>query len=511
MLATMLVLLPGCQAKVVKGSFRLTGENSEAELAKFAFSVGTGKINAKFWTNELYADTRTLKMYFYCDEEWPKALSAPTCEDTVRFARENVALDLMRDGKHESEDAPYMFSLKHTLKQNIRTHYWYFMVADCSLEIYNHQAPKVYFEVSMFNRKGEHLPADEYGMWTMHFLALLVLMCGFAYLIFVQRRKKSSSIHLAFLILYGAFLCAILASFFELIHIWIYCSNGIGFPMLNLLSTFVESYADLLLTFLLISIASGWTLGSAMVPVSSLSRRGEVIHDTFLLGTFIQVMRKPMLLLRRCGSFSSIVFFGLLVGHLFLVMYSCLDTTYGGEDFDQFHDHEHTAGVIILWFRAFLGAVFWAIIGRNISGGVNLSGEMVIFMKRFRFLGGFWLFSMPILVVIASIFAPYLRHPIVTGGTLLAQSSALSFMSWLFCLSKDTIFFRKSTISAGSESLGLGVILEEEEDYEGEIEDRAFPTPAPAYTSTAPGSLTTSKASKRKPALKFFGKRVHAD
>ena len=71
------------EGKVARGTFRLTGEFSESKLAKFSFNVGRGHIEGRLRASQTYADTRDLRIYFFCDEEWPVAVAAPTCEDTV--------------------------------------------------------------------------------------------------------------------------------------------------------------------------------------------------------------------------------------------------------------------------------------------------------------------------------------------------------------------------------------------------------------------------------------------
>ena len=49
-------------------------------------------------------------------------------------------------------------NLHKPLDHYIRTHYWYAFVADCSLEMYNHQVPPIYYNITFKNSNGEHLP-----------------------------------------------------------------------------------------------------------------------------------------------------------------------------------------------------------------------------------------------------------------------------------------------------------------------------------------------------------------
>ena len=49
----------------------------------------------------------------------------------------------------------------------------------------------------------------------------------------------------------------------------------------------------------------------------------------------------------------------------------------------------------------------------------------VMFLRRLALLGGLWFWSFPFLVLLASVFAHYLRHRLVTGGVLLLQTTSL--------------------------------------------------------------------------------------
>jgi hypothetical protein len=85
----------------------------------------------------------------------------------------------------------------------------------------------------------------------------------------------------------------------------------------------------------------------------------------------------------------------------------------------------------------------------------DVGGDMKSFMRLYRTIGGVWFVCMPLFVFVAGFFAQYLRHPIITGGTLTIQSSTLCMMAWLFVGSKNTLYFKRSTVGATT-SGGLG-------------------------------------------------------
>ena len=58
------------------------------------------------------------------------------------------------------------------MTSSIRTHVWYFTLADCSLERYLHPVPAVHYRAEM--RDGDsHLPVDENGLRGLHFFNMV--------------------------------------------------------------------------------------------------------------------------------------------------------------------------------------------------------------------------------------------------------------------------------------------------------------------------------------------------
>ena len=99
------------------------------------------------------------------------------------------------------------------------------------------------------------------------------------------------------------------------------------------------------------------------------------------------------------------------------------------------------------------GVLFSALTTKTMNNDVG--GDMKSFMRLYRTIGGVWFVCMPLFVFVAEFFAQYLRHPIITGGTLIIQSSTLCMMAWLFVGSKNTLYFKRSTVGATT-SGGLG-------------------------------------------------------
>ena len=85
------------------------------------------------------------------------------------------------------------------------SHYWYAIVADCSLEEYDAHPPTLHYKIR-FRNGGSELPADEDGLLVLNVLVLLVLLGS---LLFVVRGVQASltehkQVHLVVLLLAAA-------------------------------------------------------------------------------------------------------------------------------------------------------------------------------------------------------------------------------------------------------------------------------------------------------------------
>ena len=137
------------------------------------------------------------------------------------------------------------------------------------------------------------------------------------------------------------------------------------------------------------------------------NRRGD---GSDMLQKIRSVLKSPASLVTR-PSLASAVLLLMLICHLVLVIWSSVGFE---DDFDKFHDHEHTPGMILMWSRAVLSVLFAVLCTRTM--GRDGVGDMAQFIRLFRTAGVVWFGIMPLLVVIANLFAEYLRHPVVTGG-----------------------------------------------------------------------------------------------
>lgn len=446
-------LIAPVAAKTTLGTAQLTGEFTEAFMSKFAFRLGRGKTETTFYLTEPYLEmSKSLNIYLFCDEEWEKWKNLYTCVDRVKLARQSRTLDLVDSGPTfdrakemvrrnggPADKITQAAIVKTTVDHYIRTHYWYAFVADCSLEMYNHKVPPLYYNITFLNGgtttpksgntndtqavKGhveayDHMPADERGMFALHMFNLVLLgaACAVNLLLAWKRMGESQAIHLVVLLLLAAMAASAQSSFFEVLHLAAYSRNGMGYPFLNLMSALCEAFSDWVVSFILLAIACGWTLGGSAsgglgtgLGVMDFGNTGRG-DSGGMLQSIRSSLKSPASLVSR-PSLASAVLLLMFFSHFVLVIWSSVGFE---DDFDKFHDHEHTPGMILMWSRVGLSMLFAVLCTRTM--GRDGVGDMAQFIRLFRTAGVVWFGIMPLLVGIATLFAEYLRHPVITGG-----------------------------------------------------------------------------------------------
>ena len=104
---------------------------------------------------------------------------------------------------------------------------------------------------------------DEFGLPRTYLLVFL-LLSGFggyaAFLLFQHYEDQGKKVHLVVKLLSIAYVMQLVSVFFELVHLWFYKSNGVGLLGADLLSEMLEGLSQTTISFVLICLASGWTL-----------------------------------------------------------------------------------------------------------------------------------------------------------------------------------------------------------------------------------------------------------
>eukprot|EP00241_Pyramimonas_parkeae_P001725 CAMPEP_0114252500 /NCGR_PEP_ID=MMETSP0058-20121206/15870_1 /TAXON_ID=36894 /ORGANISM="Pyramimonas parkeae, CCMP726" /LENGTH=495 /DNA_ID=CAMNT_0001366439 /DNA_START=41 /DNA_END=1528 /DNA_ORIENTATION=+ len=450
-------------AKRVEGELGLSSYVTEQYITKFSFSKGrVGQIHGNFSHlagGASYFDRKPhdLRILLLDDDAWPKYYDGSftkhglgsLCVERIRMATWQQRITPgMRGGRaHAFGLTEASFTMTIPKENRKRTHFWYAVLADCYLEEYDAHPPEVHFDITFKN--GEtHLPADEMGLPTVYVLVLIGTSLFGVFVVNLLRvqYKQVGQVHLIVLLLGGAVLLQSVSHFCELMHLVTFMTNGKGLRWrhtvfaLDFAAQVTVGLSELLVEFLLITLAFGWTL---------LSKEGGATGSGHvpIMGRLGMMLSSGSALTGRLGFVSVIA-----VAQVALEM---LGRKYE-DDFNQFHDFEHWPGFCLMGLRLLLCALF-------VIGGVSTMrcaqmSSLKVFMVKLLLLGVVWFLSMPLLVYFVSPFLePYNRHPVVTGGTIVLQSVALGCISLLFL--KNSSYLKMSTLAHMGTMFGSGTTV----------------------------------------------------
>jgi len=450
-------------SKTVAGSLRLEAGDlytgPEYEVTKYSFAIGEGRIDGKFWYKDPHTWMTSPALYLFMDEAWEKYHEAPACVDKVSFAHASIAIGKLtqshRDILHEGygkanhseirtlENGIVEWEFTWVIDTKVRTHGWKIIVADCALEQYNAKVPPMHFEIHLLNPGNTHLPADEFGLPRMYLFAFVAMGAFFLYLLSLLRShfEETNKVHLVVRLLLTAYIFQILSLACELGHLQVYKYNGYGIRALDLFSEIFEGLSQTVISFVLICLASGWTLI-------------EVDSDEARANSVATMMKDPIRMVQ--GPNVAIASVILLV--VLSMLLQIINKTYD-DDFQKFHDHESLPGRILVMIRLALGFAFIFSLHFTIKSQEKRGGEkLVLFMRRLMTLGGLWFLSFPLIVLLAGFLKHYHRHRFVTIGVLLLQTISLGILGHQF-MSNHSTYFRISTLADSGVLPGAGGLV----------------------------------------------------
>mmetsp|Transcript_4104 Transcript_4104/g.8858 ORF Transcript_4104/g.8858 Transcript_4104/m.8858 type:complete len:489 (-) Transcript_4104:327-1793(-) len=451
------------EGKSVSGKFRLEAgdfdHGPEYEITKFSFAIGKGSVTGKFTYDDPKTWMTSPALYLFMDEVWDKYHEAPACVDKVAFAHASIpigkktashqhiashglgkathsALKKLDDGKVEWE---FTWEVDH----DTRTAGWFVIAADCALEQYNAQVPPMQFEIHLLNPGNTHLPADEYGLPKLYLFTFVAMGIYLAYLLKMLKEhyEETHKIHLVVQLLLTAYICQGVSLGFELSHLEVYKHNGYGVHIFDLASEIFEGLSQTVISFVLICLASGWTLI-------------ETSADDSRANSVATILRNPGNMLKG-PNVVVLVVIALVVSSMLLQI---ANKGYD-DDFQKFHNHESTPGRILVGIRFLLGVAFIVSLFLTIRSQEKRGGErLVMFLRRLMVMGGLWFLSFPLIVGCAGFLTHYNRHAFVTAGTLLLQTASLGTLGHQF-MSHHSTYFRISTLADAGALPGAGGLV----------------------------------------------------
>eukprot|EP00743_Colponemidia_sp_Colp-15_P004031 GILK01004346.1.p1 GENE.GILK01004346.1~~GILK01004346.1.p1 ORF type:complete len:426 (+),score=63.19 GILK01004346.1:147-1424(+) len=395
--------------KVVRTSTSLSSSNEWRYLSKFGCAIGTGKFSLRAKIDRPIHDPKetdaVLQLDVYLDEHWDTVGDAQECFDKRQPSKVARYPRLPLNGSWSEP-------VEGTLSQSIRPHVWYFALSDCKhdlLKFTNGKSVSISYELTLLNPGDSHFSVEDQGLLTVNFLLCIVFFGFFGLHIhqMMLRFKSEEKIHTSVQILNSAIAMQLVSIVSQIIHLTVYSMDGRGWFLFNFISQASTMLAQVLLCALFILIAWGWTITHNEIQQKEI---------------FIPVLA------------------GISVIHVVLLFLGrVLD-----DDHNKFHENEGLPGILTLMLR--LGLFGWFFIGARETLMRERNEVKRGFLHSFILYCSIFFLAYPVLFVVTSIFAPYLRQKVMLAGLVLMQSAALYFVSNLF-VSRGA-YSKVSTLSA---------------------------------------------------------------
>ncbi|CAK9046319.1 unnamed protein product [Durusdinium trenchii] len=329
--------------------------------SKFGYSTGTGNYSlrlrvsdeAKLAGNGRFNQNVTLFLETYLDEDWNEVMSIEDPCQRKKKSRSSMSVSVPLDGRWSE-------TLRRTVRNNVRSHIWYFAVLDCAKKTENSR--KFEYEMTHLNEGGSHFTVET--RWTLP-SNVLSLVCFVAFSgLFAKRclaeMTSVGRLHMVIWALVVVVAMQLLAQSLHALHLWRYSYNGTGVRPFEILAEISFILSQLVQSALLLLIGYGYTLIPVDVdPATVLGKRDKQAKHASERGlTSSQAL--------RLASFA--------------VFLWCLKSTMTGAPY-------------------------------RIRG----------LLSMFAFVGALYFIGPPFLVMLVSVFAPYWRPPILNTSLMLLQ------------------------------------------------------------------------------------------
>jgi Rhodopsin-like GPCR transmembrane domain len=456
----MMVGMPSTFAATNSGSFELTNKKFDHVITSYSIASGAkGLMTSVLLSNEKYQNEENLKMLLYRDDDWVNVKKATTCEEKTKYARQTVSVRFEQENKDQTRQwgyrKPRWRSETHLKIEPVevessdytpRHHYWYIVMADCSLDSeYTATIPKIQYYLQIYNMISEkaitHLSTDEFSLSRIHTFTMF-FSCAIALFLFGKISydlSTSGIVHIAKLMVWWATACDVASSAFELLHMYFYRLDGIGWFFLDDMSAYAEAICDGLICFLLLAIAAGWTLPSDVISIKQGQDNATVLQKIFVG------------LANPTGSESwlnifSVFFFGSIVTHLALAHWGL---TYNA-DYDSYHDLEHIPGKVLMVLRSVLGIFMFA---ATVQTRIKCKASLESFYTQFAIVGTIWFQGLPCITWMCNtLVAFHRRHPTVVVASAGLQSMSLLLLSWLVAANEASSYHKVSHMTQTGEN-----------------------------------------------------------
>jgi hypothetical protein len=394
-------LAAAVQAKLVSTTVTLSADQAWSYVSKFASAGRTHwEIRMKLARTENADSEKTMKLFsiIYLDKKWEEIKNSESCQEKFEISRRKNPIQLPMNGEWSTP-------VSGALLQGENSRFWYFAIAQCKLS--ENTKLKIKIELKITNADGSHFSAENSGLQYIFPIVTLVFFCALSgnLVRFVRIFKQTDRIEPHLVITNIAIAAQFIGVSAETLHLSVYAYNGYGLVMFDMLYQLLEVLSSVTVSFLLIMIATGWTLQTKSFPNTDVY---------FPVAVLIVVVNVLIVGIGRSTDDSS----------------------------SKYSDYEGLPGLFLFLMRLLLWFCFLYYI-KNLSASTHAG--LSSFLFTFTIAASAYFLSLPMSVLFSWTLAPHARKQAVTLLANLSQILFFSFLTHLF--SRSSSFYKLSTLS----------------------------------------------------------------
>jgi len=375
-------------SKVVENSllFNIFRNDTSEAIAQFITGNGRGFYSLKVWNEHRKKESPmneeielNFKVLSY--DEWKNSKSK-ICSN-FQENEKNIKLSVPLDGKE--------VSISNSLEHQSLSQSWVFILEECQGK-YKEQmfkGNKIKYHLEIKNSDGSHFSEEENGIlsvltWTLIPLILFLLFQSKGVIEFYYQK---TAIDYPILMLTFALFLEFLAVLVEFLHLFVYSKNGTGLFVLDYANVALTHLSQFTISILFVLMSDGWT-------VKPLRKKDQEI----LIG------------------------FGVMTGIIVCAMsFTSKDSV---DEVENYHDYQTWAGKVLIIIKLLMYYLFLTQLIPNYKD--SDSPKLQKHYKRLGIFGSCYLLSLPLAVIIAELFLPYVvQHKIITIASIVIQSATL--------------------------------------------------------------------------------------
>eukprot|EP01086_Lenisia_limosa_P009903 TRINITY_DN33641_c0_g1_i1.p1 TRINITY_DN33641_c0_g1~~TRINITY_DN33641_c0_g1_i1.p1 ORF type:complete len:420 (-),score=81.00 TRINITY_DN33641_c0_g1_i1:21-1280(-) len=408
-LTAILLCLLSVLTEAKRSEGRLKSDRKFTYLDKFCFSdEGPGEIN---WSLKVEQPGTLLCYYTDESDSWDKVYhSTLSCEEqialSVNTSRTGHKCQAIPEIGPEGE--PHKGSMR--IHDHTRPHYWFLALLNCKNEItVDHYNLHFTNPGGMFKME---ISFDYQGLIFVHGIAaiLYITMAVFQAKA-IRAYIEAGGVHPVIQILTALVGCEIVCNLLYFFHYCIYTQDGIGLPSFNFLGDVFDIITDVILLFLLLILAHGWTISTNTLRNSSAIFGGSAVFAFLYILTFLvdAATRDP----------------------------ASNDWIY-----------VNSAGAFLQVFRMVVGAWFaYALVETRKHENSDVKRD---FYRKFGIIYGIWFLSTPVLLVVSTMLDDWVRMKVVITVYIITGLISEGCLVFLFYPTRASEYFKLATPGVSS-------------------------------------------------------------